>query len=311
MTLTEAAPTTVVRAGALDHLDALEAHAIFIIREVAAELRNPVVLFSGGKDSVVVLHLVAKAMAPAPFPFAVMHVDTGHNFDEVIEFRDPRRSPGRAARRRLGPAVDRRRPCGDPGAGASRNRLQSVTLLDAIAEHGLRRLLRWRPPRRRQGPGEGADLVVPRRVRSVGSAQPASRAVAPLQRRVRPGEHVRAFPISDWTELDVWRYIEREGLELPSIYFAHEREVVQRDGMFLAVNEWVSPAGDRAARGAHHPLPHGRRRELHGCGGLDARSVSEVIDEISVSRITERGATRADDRFSDAAMEDRKREGYF
>ena len=248
MTLTEAPPTaattatTIARRARLEHLDALEAQAIFIIREVAAELRNPVVLFSGGKDSVVVLHLVAKAMAPAPFPFAVMHVDTGHNFDEVIEFRD--RVVGRLGARLVVASVqgsidDGR--VGDPGAGASRNRLQSVTLLDAIAEHGFDAC--FGGARRDEDKARAKERIFSFRD-EFGQWDPRNQRPELwhlYNGRVRPGEHVRAFPISDWTELDVWRYIEREGLELPSIYFAHEREVVQRDGMFLAINEWVAP----------------------------------------------------------------------
>jgi sulfate adenylyltransferase subunit 2 len=318
MTLTEAPPTTATRASTiprrarLDHLDALEAQAIFIIREVAAELRNPVVLFSGGKDSVVVLHLVAKAMAPAPFPFAVMHVDTGHNFDEVIEFRD--RVVGRLGARLVVASVQRSIDEGrvsDPGAGASRNRLQSVTLLDAVAEQGFDAC--FGGARRDEDKARAKERIFSFRD-EFGQWDPRNQRPELwhlYNGRVRPGEHVRAFPISDWTELDVWRYIEREGLELPSIYFAHEREVVERAGMFLAVNDWVSP------RPTEEPAVRTIRYRTVGdasCTGAvasDARSVSEVIDEISVSRITERGATRADDRFSDAAMEDRKREGYF
>jgi sulfate adenylyltransferase subunit 2 len=318
MTLTEAPPTAattatpVARRARLDHLDALEAQAIFIIREVAAELRNPVVLFSGGKDSVVVLHLVAKAIAPAPFPFAVMHVDTGHNFHEVIEFRD--RVVGRLGARLVVASVQRSIDdgrVGDPGAGASRNRLQSVTLLDAITEHGFDAC--FGGARRDEDKARAKERIFSFRD-EFGQWDPRNQRPELwhlYNGRVRPGEHVRAFPISDWTELDVWRYIEREGLELPSIYFAHQREVVQRDGMFLAVNEWVAP------RPTEEPAVRIIRYRTVGdasCTGAvasDARSVSEVIDEISISRITERGATRADDRFSDAAMEDRKREGYF
>jgi sulfate adenylyltransferase subunit 2 len=322
MTLTEAPPTATtpatptVNPGAararLDHLDALEAQAMFIIREVAAELRNPVVLFSGGKDSVVVLHLVAKAMAPAPFPFAVMHVDTGHNFDEVIEFRD--RVVGRLGAQLVVASVQRSIEdgrVGDPGAGASRNRLQSVTLLDAIAEHGFDAC--FGGARRDEDKARAKERIFSFRD-EFGQWDPRNQRPELwhlYNGRVRPGEHVRAFPISDWTELDVWRYIEREGLELPSIYFAHEREVVQRDGMYLAVNDWVAP------RSTEEPAVRTIRYRTVGdasCTGAvasGARSVSEVIDEISISRITERGATRADDRFSDAAMEDRKREGYF
>ncbi len=312
MTLTEAAPTTAAREGALDHLDALESHAIFIIREVAAELRNPVVLFSGGKDSVVVLHLVAKALAPAPFPFAVMHVDTGHNFQEVLDFRDlvVSKLGARLVVASVQASIDRGR-CGDPGPGASRNRLQSVSLLDAIAENGFDAC--FGGARRDEDKARAKERILSFRD-EFGQWDPRNQRPELwhlYNGRVRPGEHVRAFPISDWTELDVWRYIEREQLDLPSIYFAHEREVVARDGMFLAVNEWVQPrpheqAGVRTVR--YRTVGDA---SCTGAVASNASNVAEVIDEISASRITERGATRADDRFSDAAMEDRKREGYF
>ena len=312
MTLTEASPTTVARAGALDHLDALESQAIFIIREVAAELRNPVVLFSGGKDSVVVLHLVAKALAPAPFPFAVMHVDTGHNFQEVLDFRDlvVSKLGARLVVASVQESIDHGRVA-DPGAGASRNRLQSVTLLDAIAEHGFDAC--FGGARRDEDKARAKERILSFRD-EFGQWDPRDQRPELwhlYNGRVRPGEHVRAFPISDWTELDVWRYIEREDLDLPSIYFAHEREVVARDGMYLAVNEWVSPRANEHAEVRTVRYRTVGDASCTGAVASDASSVVEVIAEISASRVTERGATRADDRFSDAAMEDRKREGYF
>ena len=310
MTLTD--ESLVPDAASLDHLDTLESQAIFIIREVAAELRNPVVLFSGGKDSVVVLHLVAKALAPAPFPFVVMHVDTGHNFREVLDFRDlvVSKLGARLVVASVQHSIDRGRVA-DPGPGASRNRLQSVSLLDAIAEHGFDAC--FGGARRDEDKARAKERILSFRD-EFGQWDPRNQRPELwhlYNGRVRPGEHVRAFPISDWTELDVWRYIEREGLDLPSIYFAHEREVVARDGMFLAVNEWVQP---RAAERAEIRTVRYRTVGDASCTGAvasDASNVAEVLAEISASRITERGATRADDRFSDAAMEDRKREGYF
>lgn len=298
--------------GRLDHLDALESHAIHVIREVAAELRNPGVLFSGGKDSVVVLHLCAKAFAPAPVPFPVLHVDTGHNFAEVLEFRD--RTVAALGARLVVGSVQRSIDLGrviDPGAGASRNRLQSVTLLDTIAEEGFDAL--FGGARRDEDKARAKERILSFRD-EFGQWDPRNQRPELWHLwngRVKPGEHVRAFPISDWTELDVWRYIERERLELPSIYYAHEREVVERDGMLLAVNEWVT------ARTGETPSVEKVRYRTVGdasCTGAvrsTASTVAEVIAEIEVSRITERGATRADDKFSDAAMEDRKREGYF
>jgi sulfate adenylyltransferase subunit 2 len=297
--------------GGLDHLEALEAHSLFVIREVAAELSNPVVLFSGGKDSVVVLHLCAKAFAPARFPFPVLHIDTGHNFREVLAFRDAviGRLDARLIVGAVQDSIDRGR-VPDPGEG-SRNRLQSVTLLDAIAEHGFDACLGG--ARRDEDKARAKERYLSFRD-DFGQWDPRNQRPE-LWRlyngRVNPGEHVRAFPISDWTELDVWRYIEREGLALPSIYFAHDREVVERDGMLLAVNGWVRPRPSEV-----RSVQRVRYRTVGdaSCTGAvrsDATTVAAVIDEIAASRITERGATRADDRFSEAAMEDRKREGYF
>jgi sulfate adenylyltransferase subunit 2 len=309
MTFTIAGPVT--RRRRLDHLDALEAHAVFIIREVVAELRNPVVLFSGGKDSVVVLHLCAKAFAPAPFPLPVLHIDTGHNFREVLAFRDEAVA-GLGATLLVGSvqaSIDAGR-VPDPGAG-SRNRLQSVTLLDAIAEHGFDAC--FGGARRDEDKARAKERILSFRD-EFGQWDPRNQRPELwhlYNGRVGPAEHVRAFPISDWTELDVWRYVEREGLALPSIYFAHDRLVVERDGMLLAVNDWVRPGAGES------PIVDRVRYRTVGdasCTGAvrsSAATVAAVIDEIAVSRITERGATRADDRFSEAAMEDRKREGYF
>ncbi|MDZ7678423.1 MAG: sulfate adenylyltransferase subunit CysD [Acidimicrobiales bacterium] len=301
-----------IAAGRLAHLDALESHAMFVMREVAAERERPVILFSGGKDSVVLLHLAAKAFAPGRVPFTVMHVDTGHNFDEVIEFRDRRVAE-------LGvdlvvasvqDSIDQGRVA-DPGPGGSRNRLQSVTLLDAIAEHRFDAC--FGGARRDEDKARAKERIYSVRD-EFGQWEPRNQRPELWQLyngRVRPGEHLRVFPISDWTELDVWEYIAREQLELPSIYFAHEREVVERDGMLLAVNQWVVPGPGET------PLVEKVRYRTVGdasCTGAvrsHSTSVPEVIDEICASVLTERGATRADDKFSEAAMEDRKREGYF
>jgi sulfate adenylyltransferase subunit 2 len=309
MTVTIASPTR-GRHG-FDHVDALEAHAVFIIREVAAELRRPVVLFSGGKDSVVVLHLCAKAFAPAAFPFPVLHVDTGHNFAEVLAFRDAVVSAHSA--QLLVASVQTSIDAGrvpDPGHG-SRNRLQSTTLLDAIAEHGFDACLGG--ARRDEDKARAKERILSFRD-EFGQWDPRNQRPELWQLfngRVGVGEHVRAFPISDWTELDVWRYIEREGLALPSIYFAHEREVVDRDGMLLAVNEWVRPRPGEVSTVERVRYRTVGDASCTGAVRSSAATVGDVIDEIASSRITERGATRADDRFSEAAMEDRKREGYF
>jgi sulfate adenylyltransferase subunit 2 len=296
----------------VDHLDLLESHAVFIIREVAAECERPVLLFSGGKDSAVLLHLAVKAFAPALLPFPVMHVDTGHNFAEVLAYRDHQAA---AAGARLVVAsvqasIDAGRVM-DPGEGSSRNRIQSTTLLDAINEHRFDAA--FGGARRDEDKARAKERVLSFRDR-FGRWDP--RRQRPelwqlYQGRVNPGEHLRAFPLSDWTELDIWQYIERERIELPAIYFAHEREVVLRDGMLLAVSQWVTPAGDEVAE---RRMVRYRTVGDATCTGAvlsEAATVAAIIEEIATATISERGATRGDDRFSETAMEDRKREGYF
>jgi sulfate adenylyltransferase subunit 2 len=296
----------------VDHLDLLESHAIFIIREVAAECERPVLLFSGGKDSAVLLHLAVKAFAPAQLPFPVMHVDTGHNFAEVIEYRD--RQAASAGARLVVASVQASIDAGrvmDPGEGGSRNRIQSTTLLDAINEHRFDAA--FGGARRDEDKARAKERVLSFRDR-FGRWDP--RRQRPelwqlYQGKVNHGEHLRAFPLSDWTELDIWQYIERERIELPSIYFAHERDVVLRDGMLLALSQWVSPVGDEVAE---HAMVRYRTVGDATCTGAvrsEATTVAEIIEEIATATISERGATRGDDRFSETAMEDRKREGYF
>jgi len=307
MTTSSAAPSARV-----DHLDLLESHAIFIIREVAAECERPVLLFSGGKDSAVLLHLAVKAFAPALIPFPVMHVDTGHNFAEVISYRD--RQAANAGARIVVASVQASIDAGrvmDPGEGASRNRIQSTTLLDAINEHSFDAA--FGGARRDEDKARAKERVLSFRDR-FGRWDP--RRQRPelwqlYQGKVNPGEHLRAFPLSDWTELDIWQYIERERIELPSIYFAHEREVVLRDGMLLAVSEWVSASGDEVAE--RLTVRYRTVGDAIGTGAVrsEATTVAQIIEEIAVARVSERGATRGDDRFSETAMEDRKREGYF
>jgi sulfate adenylyltransferase subunit 2 len=298
--------------GSLDHLEELEAHAIFVLREVAAECERPVLLFSGGKDSAVLLRLTEKAFRPGRFPFPLLHVDTGHNFPEVLAFRDERVAE-------LGEtllvasvqeSIERGRVA-DPGPGGSRNRLQSVTLLDAIAEHRFDACIG----------GARRDEDKARAKERVFSFRDAFGQWDPRQQRpelwhlyhgrVRPGEHLRAFPLSDWTELDVWRYIEREQLALPSIYFAHRRQVLERDGMLLAVSPWVQPRPDEPVREETVRFRTVGDATCTGAVRSTARTVAEVVAETAASRLSERGATRADDRTSETSMEDRKREGYF
>ncbi|HEY7931555.1 MAG TPA: sulfate adenylyltransferase subunit CysD [Acidimicrobiales bacterium] len=297
---------------ATDHLDVLESHALFIMREVVAECERPVLLFSGGKDSAVLLHLAVKAFAPQRLPFAVMHVDTGQNFPEVLEFRD--RTIARVGAKLVVASVQASIDQGrvrDPGPMGSRNRLQSVTLLDAITTHGFDAA--FGGARRDEDKARAKERVLSFR-NAFGQWDP--RAQRPelwqlYQGKVNPGEHVRAFPLSDWTELDVWQYIAREKMDLPSIYFAHERDVLERDGMWLALGEFVEP---RPGETVETKTVRFRTVGDANCTGAvlsEAATLEAIIDEIAVANVSERGATRADDKFSETAMEDRKREGYF
>jgi sulfate adenylyltransferase subunit 2 len=297
----------------LSNLDALEAEAVFIFREVAAELEHPVLLFSGGKDSIVLLRLAEKAFRPGRFPFPVMHVDTGHNFDEVLEFRDRRMVElgERLLVASVQDSIDQGRVAEEEGPRASRNRAQTTTLLDAIAEGGYDAC--FGGARRDEEKARAKERVFSVRD-EFGQWDPKNQRPelwSLYNPRIRRGEHIRVFPLSNWTELDVWQYIEREQLEVPSIYFAHRRTVFPRDGMLLAVGPYVHLAT------GEEPLEAMVRYRTVGdmtCTGAvesTATSVAEVIAEVAATRITERGATRADDRISEAAMEDRKREGYF
>jgi sulfate adenylyltransferase subunit 2 len=297
----------------MDHLEQLEAEAIHIIREVAAELEKPVLLFSGGKDSIVLLHLARKAFRPGDVPFPVMHVDTGHNFPEVIEFRDRRVAElgERLIVASVQESIDKGRVVEETGPRASRNQLQTTTLLDAIEEHGFDAAIGG--ARRDEERARAKERIFSFRD-DFGQWNP--RAQRPelwnlYNARVRRGEHVRVFPISNWTELDVWQYIAREGLELPAIYFAHEREVFRRDGMLYAVSDFVERVpGEDAFTASVRFRTVG---DMSCTGGVisEARTFAEVVDEIAATRISERGETRADDRVTEAAMEDRKRLGYF
>ncbi|MFJ6385963.1 sulfate adenylyltransferase subunit CysD [Kitasatospora sp. NPDC092039] len=295
----------------LSHLDALEAESVHIFREVAGEFERPVILFSGGKDSIVMLHLALKAFAPAPVPFALLHVDTGHNFPEVIAYRD-RVAAEHDLRLHVAHVQDfidrgvlRERPDG------TRNPLQTVPLLDAIDKNRFDAVFG----------GGRRDEEKARAKERVFSLRDEFGAWDP--RRQRPelwslyngrhavGEHVRVFPLSNWTELDVWQYIEREGIELPQIYYAHERDVFARSGMWLTAGQWGGPKDDEPVE---RRLIRYRTVGDMSCTGAvdsDATTIQAVIAEIAASRLTERGATRADDKLSEAAMEDRKREGYF
>jgi len=297
----------------LSHLRTLEAESIHIIREVAAEFERPVLLFSGGKDSIVMLRLAEKAFWPAKVPFPVMHVDTGHNFDEVYEYRDRRVAElgVRLVVASVQESIDSGRAVEQTGPRASRNQLQTVTLLDAVEEHGFDAA--FGGARRDEEKARAKERVYSFRD-EFGQWDPKNQRPelwSLYNGRHHRGEHIRIFPLSNWTELDIWQYIEADGIEVPSIYYAHEREVFERDGMLLAVTQFVT-----VMDGEQPEVRTVRFRTVGdaSCTGAvlsDAGDVRSVIDEVSATRLTERGATRADDRASEAAMEDRKRQGYF
>jgi sulfate adenylyltransferase subunit 2 len=297
----------------LDHLQALEAEAIHVIREVGAQLERPVLLFSGGKDSAVLLHLAAKAFWPAAFPFPVMHVDTGHNFPEVIEFRDRRvKELGeRLIVASVQESIDRGRVVEETGPRASRNRLQTVTLLDAIEEHRFDAVIGG--ARRDEERSRAKERIFSFRD-DFGQWDPKRQRPELwniYNGRIKRGEHVRVFPLSNWTELDVWQYVLREGIELPPIYMAHEREVFERDGMLYAASPFVELIDGEAKRSESVRFRTVGDMTCTGAVRSTAATIEDVIAEIASTRITERGETRADDRVTEAAMEDRKREGYF
>src|SRR3989440_2910534 len=297
----------------LSHLRTLESEAIHVMREVAAELARPVLLFSGGKDSIVLLRLAEKAFRPGKFPFPVMHIDTGHNFPEVVEFRDRRVAElgERLIVASVQESIDKGRVVEQTGPRASRNQLQTTTLLDAIEEHQFDAAMGG--ARRDEERARAKERIFSFRD-DFGQWNP--RAQRPelwdlYNARIRKGEHIRVFPISNWTELDVWQYVEREQLELPLIYFSHEREVFRRDGMLYACSSHVERME------GEDPFTASVRFRTVGdmtcTGGVESRAstIEEVVEEISATRVTERGETRADDRVTEAAMEDRKRVGYF
>jgi len=297
----------------ISHLRALESEAIHVIREVAAELERSVLLFSGGKDSAVLLHLARKAFHPGGLPFPVMHVDTGHNFPEVLDYRDRlvEEMGTRLIVASVQDSIDNGRVIEDTGPRASRNRLQSVTLLDAIEEHGFKAA--FGGARRDEERARAKERILSFRD-DFGQWDPKGQRPELwniYNGFVKPGEHVRVFPLSNWTELDVWQYIAEEKLELPSIYFAHERDVFKRDGMLYAMSEFVELLP------GEEPFKKWVRFRTVGdmsCTGAvpsEAGTLEAVVAEIAATRVTERGETRADDRISEAAMEDRKKEGYF
>ncbi|MFG2826194.1 sulfate adenylyltransferase subunit CysD [Streptomyces sp. NPDC048434] len=296
---------------ALSHLDALESEAVHIFREVAGEFERPVILFSGGKDSIVMLHLALKAFAPAAVPFSLLHVDTGHNFPEVLDYRD-RTVERHGLRLHVASVQDfidrgelRERPDG------TRNPLQTVPLLDAIEKNRFDAV--FGGGRRDEEKARAKERVFSLRD-EFGGWDPRRQRPELWQLyngKHSPGEHVRVFPLSNWTELDVWQYIAREKIELPAIYYAHEREVFGRSGMWLSPGGWGGPKDSESLETRQVRYRTVGDMSCTGAVDSDADTIEAVIAEIAASRLTERGATRADDKMSEAAMEDRKREGYF
>jgi sulfate adenylyltransferase subunit 2 len=308
MSATATAPTR----RRVPHLRALEAEAVHALREVVVELERPVLLFSGGKDSIALLRVAEKAFRPAPLPFPVLHVDTGHNFPEVLEFRDRRMHEAghRLIVAAVQPAIDAGR-VREEAPGSSRNRLQTTTLLDALEEHRFDAA--FGGARRDEERARAKERVLSFRD-EFGQWEPRAQRAEPwalYNARIRRGEHIRVFPLGNWTELDVWRYVETEDLELPSIYFAHRRRVLEREGILLAESEWVRPRDGEVVEEATVRYRTVGDLTVTGAGRSEAADIAAVIAEIEASRISERGETRADDRTSEAAMEDRKREGCF
>ena len=295
----------------LSQLDVLESEAIFIMREVVAEFERPVLLFSGGKDSIVMLRLAEKAFYPARIPFAVMHVDTGHNFSEVLDFRDKR-----VAELKIQLIVASVQEAIDGGGvqeapDGTRNRIQTPVLLDALDKHRFTAI--FGGARRDEDKARAKERIFSFRD-EFGQWDPKNQRPELwnlYNGRIHPGESIRVFPLSNWTELDIWHYIKREGIELPGIYYAHDREVFERDGMLYGVHEFKQPKATETVFTERVRYRTVGDASLTAAVRSDAATIDLVIDEIASTRVTERGATRGDDKFSEAAMEDRKREGYF
>jgi sulfate adenylyltransferase subunit 2 len=295
----------------LDQLDTLEAEAVYIFREVAAEFDRPVLLFSGGKDSITLLRLAEKAFAPARIPFPVMHVDTGHNFPEVLEFRDRRVDElgVQLVVASVQDAIDRGIVREEPNG--SRNRIQTPVLLEAVEKYRFTAL--FGGARRDEEKARAKERVYSFRD-EFGQWDPKNQRPelwSLYNGRIHVGESIRVFPLSNWTELDIWQYIAREQIEVPSIYYAHEREVFQRDGMLFAANEFCRPRDDEQVFSGKVRYRTVGDATLTAAVNSDADTAEKIIAEVAATRLTERGATRGDDRVSEAAMEDRKKEGYF
>lgn len=297
----------------LTHLQALEAEAIGILREVAAERERPVLLFSGGKDSIVLLHLAVKAFRPARFPFPIMHIDTGHNFPETIEFRDRRVAEldERLVVASVQKSIDDGRVVEDRGPRASRNRLQTTTLLDAIEEYKFDAAIGG--ARRDEERARAKERIFSHRD-EFGQWDPKNQRPelwTLYNGRLRNGEHFRVFPLSNWTELDVWQYILEQQIEVPELYFARTREVFERDGLLYSPAPFIEHLPGEEVFEAKVRFRTIGDMTCTGAVRSSAETLEEVIAEVAAARVTERGASRADDRVTEAAMEDRKREGYF
>jgi sulfate adenylyltransferase subunit 2 len=297
----------------LTQLKGLEAESVHIMREVVAEFERPVLLFSGGKDSLVLLRLAEKAFWPCRIPFPVMHVDTGHNFPEVLDFRDRRVAEldGELVVASVQAAIDTGRVAEPPASNPSRNRLQTTALLDAIAEHRFDAV--FGGARRDEEKARAKERVFSFRD-EFGQWDPKNQRPelwSLYNGRHHAGEHIRVFPLSNWTEMDVWSYIAEESLEVPSIYFSHRREVFRRDGMLLSVGPYLAPRQDDEVFEATVRFRTVGDMTCTGAVESAASTLEEIIAEVAAARVGERGATRADDKFSETAMEDRKREGYF
>ncbi len=295
----------------LSHLDSLEAESIHILREVAAEFERPVLLFSGGKDSICMLRLAEKAFRPARFPFPLLNIDTGHNFPELLEFRDSRAAElgARLIVRTVEDAIAKGIAREVPGE-TSRNRLQTPTLLAALEEFKFDCAIGG--ARRDEEKARAKERVFSFRD-AFGQWDPKNQRPEPwnlFNARIHPGEHMRVFPLSNWTEMDVWHYIARENLRIPSIYFSHSREVVRRDGQWLPVSPLITVRANEPVKTLRVRVRTIGDISCTGCIESDADSLEAIIAEVSAARVTERGS-RADDKRSEAAMEDRKREGYF
>ena len=295
----------------LSQLQTLEAEAIFIIREVVAEFERPVLLFSGGKDSITMLRLAEKAFHPARIPFPVMHVDTGHNFQEVLDFRDRRVEElgVQLVVASVQEAIDNGSVVEPPDG--TRNRIQTPVLLDALEKHRFTAI--FGGARRDEDKARAKERIFSFRD-DFGQWDPKNQLPelwSLYNGRIHDGESIRVFPLSNWTELDIWQYIEREGIGLPSIYFAHEREVFSRRGMLFGVHPYCRPRDGEEVGVRRVRYRTVGDASLTAAVESDADTVAKVIAEVATTRITERGATRGDDKFSEAAMEDRKREGYF